>query len=67
MKGFVGVGEQLPITKTLALPGAYIYSINMKNLIHKAETIFKGRQMFWGVHHYKGKQDHQELVIYESL
>lgn len=46
MKGFVGVGEQLPITKTLALPGAYIYSINMKNLIHKAETIFKGRQMF---------------------
>lgn len=30
MKGFVGIGEQLPFTKTLALPAAYIYSISMK-------------------------------------
>lgn len=66
MKGFVRIGEQLPFTKTLALPAAYIYSISMKTLIHKAETIFQERPMFWGVHCYKGKQDNQGLVIYNQ-
>lgn len=46
MKGFVGIGEQLPFTKTLGLPAAYVYSISMKTLIHKAETIFQARTMF---------------------
>lgn len=48
MKGFVGIGEQLPFTKTLVLPAAYIYSISMKTLIHKAETIFQEGQCFEG-------------------
>lgn len=46
MKGFLGIGEQLLFTKTLAFPAAYIHSISVKTLIHKAETIFPGRPIF---------------------
>jgi len=46
MKRFLGIGEQLPFTKTLALPAAHIYSLSVKTLIHKAETIFQERPMF---------------------
>lgn len=57
MKGFVGIGEQLSFTKTFALPAASMYSISENTLIHKAETNFPGRPIFWGLHCNKGKQE----------
>lgn len=46
MKGFVGIGEQLPLLRHLLCQlHTYIPSPG-RPLIHKAETVFQERQLF---------------------
>lgn len=49
LKGFVGIGEQLPFTKTLVLPAAYIYSVSMKTPNPQNSNSLSGKAIvLWG-------------------